>query len=67
MSKGHCLFSSRAADAAGKLVSTDGNSALSIHGREIISERECTRDAEWKLLHVTLQRSSSHCQASALP
>lgn len=23
-------------------------------GLEVMSERECTRDAEWKLLHLTL-------------
>lgn len=23
-------------------------------GREVLSQRECTRDAEWKLMHLTL-------------
>ena len=55
------------AGPAGELVSTDGDCTVSIYGREVISERECTRDAEWKLLHITLQRSSNHSQASALP
>ena len=50
---------------AGELVSADGDSTMSIRGREVISERECTRDAEWKLLHVTLQRSSGRSQARA--
>lgn len=43
----------------------DGGRAVSIRGREVISERECTRDAEWNLLHVVLQRSSSCQEASA--
>ena len=60
-------ISPKDAGPAGELVSADGGSMVIIHGREVISERECTRDAEWKLLHVTLQRSSSHIQASALP
>ena len=50
-----------AGDCPGDLHGLDANSAVSIRGREVVSERECTRDAEWKLLHVTLQRSSS-CQ-----
>ena len=62
-----CWDSSKNAGPAGELVSTDRDSRVILHGREVISERECTRDAEWKLLHVTLQRSSSHSQASALP
>ena len=49
------------------LHSLTGDRVLSIRGREVISERECTRDAEWKLLHITLQRSSSCQQASVLP
>ncbi len=27
---------------------------LGVMGLEVLSERECTRDAEWKLLHLTL-------------
>ena len=48
----------------GELHSLYSDRTVSMKGREVISERECTRDAEWKLLHVTLQLSSSCQEAS---
>lgn len=47
------------------MTSSSGDTVISIRGKEVISERECTRDAEWKLLYVSLQRSSVHQEVSA--
>lgn len=37
---------------------------LGIMGREVLSQRECTRDAEWKLMHVTLLNLISEAEVS---
>lgn len=37
---------------------------LGIMGREVLSMRDCTRDAEWKLMHVTLLSLSHSSEVS---
>lgn len=39
---------------AGRLVDAASNAQLSLAGREVFFRRECTRDAEWRLLHAVL-------------
>ena len=39
-----------------------GERALGIMGRQVLQQRECTRDAEWQLLHVTLLHPASREQ-----
>ena len=49
---------------AGHLISSGG--PLGIMGREVLSERECTRDAEWKLLHLTLLKLTQKLEVGDL-
>lgn len=39
---------------------------VALVGREVASERECTRDAEWKLLRLTLHDFGSGAAAELL-
>ena len=53
----HCIGRSRACRGgatAGHFVESRSQRCIALVGREVASERECTRDAEWKLLRVTL-------------
>ncbi|CAL8466468.1 g6004 [Coccomyxa elongata] len=49
---------------SGHLISS--GAPLGVMGLEVLSERECTRDAEWKLLHLTLLNLTHKAEVSCL-
>ncbi|BDA51151.1 hypothetical protein COCOBI_18-0260 [Coccomyxa sp. Obi] len=49
---------------SGHLISS--GCSLGIRGREVLSERECTRDAEWKLLRLTLLNLTHKAEVSCM-
>jgi hypothetical protein len=52
---------------SGRLVDVQRSASLALSGRAVLAARECTRDAEWRLLRCALRDSASSAQVEVVP